>query len=483
MNSVQRVAKNSLAPIATQLINKAADAAFAVYVLRVLGPDGAGRYEFAVVTWLLVKTISDFGLAVLATREVARRPALAGLWLGGGVTLRLLVLLGLLPVVLIGLGAYLAGGGLAGEAALAVLLLVLSIVPAAPGDAATAIFHARERMEVPALVTMLSTALKILLAGLALAAGGGVVGLAAAALLVNLLSSLVLWRLVRPLAPAPRWWPGRALLGGWLVAAWPLLLNNLLLSLFFRLDIFVIQSARGEVELGLYGAAYKFINLTLIVPPYLTLALFPRLARQAEHDPLALRATLRQASSSLLILGLPAAVATTALADSLIWLLAGPAFLPGAADALRWLIWFLPFSYVNGLVQYGLIALDRQRTLTLAFAVTALFNLAANLVLVPRLGYLAAAGVTVASEVVLMVPLLLATRAALGPLHLLGVAWRPLLAAAVMAAVVAAAGGLGWWAAVPLGGLAYLAVLWLCGAWGVEERRLARALLGRGQPS
>jgi O-antigen/teichoic acid export membrane protein len=273
------------------------------------------------------------------------------------------------------------------------------------------------------------------------------------------------------------------LLGGWLVTAWPLLLNNLLLSLFFRLDIYIIQSARGEVELGLYGAAYKFINLTLIVPPYLTLALFPRLARQAERDPLALRATLRQASGYLLMLALPAAVATTALADSFIWLLAGSAFLPGAADALRLLIWFMPFSYVNGLIQYGLIALDRQRTLTLAFAVTVAFNLVANLALVPRLGYLAAGAITVASEVVLMIPLVLATRAALGPLGLASVAWRPLVATAAMAGVVLLAGGLGSWPAVLLGGLVYLIALLACGAWGAEERRLARALLGRtGSP-
>jgi O-antigen/teichoic acid export membrane protein len=213
------------------------------------------------------------------------------------------------------------------------------------------------------------------------------------------------------------------------------------------------------------------------------MALFPRLARQAERDPAALRRTLRQALGYLLTLALPAAVATTALADWLIWLLAGPAFLPEAATALRVLIWFLPFSYLNGLLQFGLIALDRQRAITGAFAATTLFNLVANLLLVPTYGYLGAAAVTVASEVVLLVPLVLVARRALGSLGLPAVTWRPLVAGAGMVAVVLAANGLGAWPAVLLGGLAYLAVLLALGAWGEEERRLARALLARRRPA
>src|SRR3712207_6608330 len=99
MNSVQRFARNSLIPNAAQLVNKLADLAFALLVYRLLGPRGTGDYEFAIITWLYVKTISDFGLGVLATREVARDPSTAGRWLGAGTTLRLLTLLALLPLV------------------------------------------------------------------------------------------------------------------------------------------------------------------------------------------------------------------------------------------------------------------------------------------------------------------------------------------------------------------------------------------------
>lgn len=478
MSSARLIAKNSLVPIAAQLVNKLADLGFAVAAYRLLGPEGIGRYEIAIVMWLYVKTISDFGLGVLAAREVARAPETAGRWLGAGTTLRLLILLALLPLVAALLAGYAAAGRLPADLLLAVVLLVLSIAPAAPADAATAIFNARERMVTPALLTVVGTALKLLIGGLALLLGAGIVGLAATAVLVNCATALILWRLVRPSTTAPEWWPGAGAARAWLLVAWPLLLNNLLASLFFRIDTYVLWFARSDAELGLYSAAYKFINFSLIVPPYLTMALFPRLARQAEHDPAALRRTLRLALGYLVTLALAGALATTALAEPLIWLVGGADYLPGAAEALRALIWFLPFSYVNGLLQYALIALNRQRAITAGFGLTLAFNLAANLLLVPRFGYLAAAAVTVASEVVLLIPLLAITRRTLGPLQLGSLLWRPVAAAAAMGLVLVLASGLGPWTATLLALTAYAVTLLALGAWGEEEQRLARALLG-----
>ena len=70
----------------------------------------------------------------------------------------------------------------------------------------------------------------------------------------------------------------------------------------------------------------------------------------------------------LLALAFPIAVGTTLLAEPIILILAGPGYLPESAWALQILIWYLPISFVNGLLQYVLIAVNRQRTLSVAFA-------------------------------------------------------------------------------------------------------------------
>ena len=69
---VRRVVRNSAIPIASQLLIRVVDLLVAIVLLRLLGPEGNGQYALAVIVWLYAKTISDFGLSLLTTREIAR---------------------------------------------------------------------------------------------------------------------------------------------------------------------------------------------------------------------------------------------------------------------------------------------------------------------------------------------------------------------------------------------------------------------------
>jgi O-antigen/teichoic acid export membrane protein len=114
-------------------------------------------------------------------------------------------------------------------------------------------------------------------------------------------------------------------------------------------------------------------------------------------------------------------------------------YLPYSAVALQILIFFLPFSFVNGVTQYVLIALDRQRLITGAFALTLVFNVAANLAFVPLLGINGAAIVTVLSEIVLLVPFAIWIRRELaltGERITPGTGWKPLVAGVVTGALM-----------------------------------------------
>ncbi len=485
-DAVRRIARNSAVPLAAQLVNKAVDLGFALVVLRALGPAGNGRYEWAVLIWLYTKTFTDFGLATLTTRDVDLHRDRAGEYLGLTVLLRLALWVAAAPVV----GAYALANwrwfGVAPDGAIAVALLLLSIVPDAYSDAVNSICNAWERMVEPALLTVLKNGLKVGIGLALLAAGWGVAGLAATALLTNLLTAGLFILLLRRLGVRAIWTLRGARARGLLAEAWPLLLNNLLAGLFFSVDALVLGPARGDRGLGVYRAPYKFLNLLLLVPQYVTLALFPHLARRAATGAGALAATCALALKLLLILALPVCVATTFVAPDLMRALGGAGYLPEAGAALRLLIWFLPLSYANGLLQYVLIAARQQRSLTRAFALTFGFNLGANLLLTPRFGFVAASLITVASEVVLLVPILLALRRHVGPLPAAAIVLPPLAAAGAMAAVaqavwtgLAALPAPAPWIAVAAGGSVYLLVLVATRGIGEGERELALRLLGR----
>ena len=216
-----------------------------------------------------------------------------------------------------------------------------------------------------------------------------------------------------------------------------------------------------------------------MIPASFVIALFPLLSRYAQDDRRQLARLSETGLKVLLILAFPIAVGTTLLAEPIIVVLAGPGYLPESARALQVLIWYLPISFVNGLLQYVLIAVDRQRTLSVAFAVGVVFNVAANLLLIPTYGYLAAAVVTVASEVVLLAPFLWVALREVGSLAVLGVAWRPALAALAMGVPVWLLADWSWPLAVVAGALVYGAGLLALRAVGAEERAELRSLLRR----
>ncbi|GAC1557858.1 MAG: flippase [Herpetosiphon sp.] len=484
----RRIVRNSAGPLLIQLFVRAIDLALVKLLFVVLGPSDFGAYNLAgLLVTLYLATLAEWGLGVWLTREVALDPSIASRAFGTAVVLRWLLAVLAVPVaVAISLSyallqhAGLITNALSHQTLLLIAFLLPSLIPAAFAGATTALFVAHEQPTTIALANLFNNSLATLLQVMLLLLGFGVLGVAAAASISTLLNAgLFAWLLHRSFG-----WPGlawdRALALNMLRQSFPLMVNGLLVGVFFTFDRFIIQGARfgGEEAVAAYSAAYKYATLALVLPPIVINALFPLFARQARHDRAALTRGYRQTVRWLLLPALPLATVIAIWAPQAIRIVAEAAYVPAGAPALTLLIWFVPWSYINGVAQYVLIALGRQSTITWAFAVTALFNLLANLVLVPLWGINGAAVVTVLSEMVLFVPFQVVLRRELGPLHLVQVVWRTCVSALC-------AGGVGymfrdWGFAALLGGaLVYAGLLWLLRAFTAADRTLLARILGK----
>jgi O-antigen/teichoic acid export membrane protein len=481
--SVQRLAQNSLAPMSLSLLNKAIDTAFAMLMLRVLGPEGAGKYAFAIVVIGYFDILTNFGLNTLLTREVARDRTQANRYLSNTAILRL---------ILCGVGAGLLGlfvlawrraFALPWDTVQALLLLGLALIPSNLSAALSSLFNAWERMEYPALVTTVTTVLKVSLGALALMVGWSFVGLAGVSVVVNLITLGILLWLVRTHLLKPRVEFDRALGREILRESYPLMLNHLLATLFFRMDITLLQPMQGDLVVGWYTTAYKFIDGLLIVPSTFTIALFPIMSRFAASARDSLIRAYFLSIRYLAVLSLPAALLTTVYAREVILLFGGSRYLPHAATALRLLIWFFPISCVNQVTQYVLIAIQQQRFLTRAFLIGVAFNLTTNLIFIPRYGYRASAVITPLSELVLLVSFYGCVRRHLTSVPWARFFWRPALATAAMGLLLAGLRQrLSMIVVIPLVTLAYALLLVAMGTFGAEDREIWQQLLpGRGR--
>ncbi len=487
-STARRVAKNSIAPMALNLINRGIDLIFAAFYLRVLGPADVGKYAFAIVIFGWFEIITNYGLNTLLTRDVSRDRQHANRYLVNTTILRLLLGLVAIPALAILLGSrQLLPNPLTADTLWAIALLVLAQAPATISTGLTALFYVYEKAEYPAAVATISTIIKVTLGTVALILGWGFVGLAGVSIVVNLVTLGVLAVLVVQLFFRPQWEMDWGLQRSAVRESFPLMLNHLLATLFFKVDVPMLETirnqqeaGRGNREVGWYNTAYKFVDAYNVIPSFFTFALFPVMSRQAKEDRAALTRSYALAVKLLVAVALPLAVVTTFIAPILVGALGGQKFLPFGAIALAIMVWSIPFGWINSVTNYLLIALDQQRGLTRAFAVALAFNVICNLIFIPLYGFQAAAVITIASEIFEGAAFYWYLRKSLGPLPLFGWLWRLWISAAAMVGVT-----YGLWGVQPL--LALIAGLgvYLVGVVGLraftadEQSTLAEILPSR----
>jgi O-antigen/teichoic acid export membrane protein len=479
-SDARRVAKNSLAPIVLQLANKVIETAFAALMLRILGPDAAGKYYFAVIIWGWLDIFTTFGLNILLQREVAKDRTLGNQYLTNTTILRLILIVVAVPLLAVFIGARQFTRPLADDTIAALVLLAVGLLPGSLANGLTAVFNAFEKMEYPAAITTVTTVLKVVLGTLVLLLGLGFVGLAGLSIVINVITAAILLYLLIRHCFRPRLELDSSLQRSMFALSWPLMLNNLISFSFFKIDVFLLEHMRGTAVVGLYSVAYKFLDALQILPASFTIAVFPIMSRYAASAKDSLMRAYLLSVRLLVIVALPIAIITTALAEPLVYLLGGSQYLPDSRIALQLMIWSIPIGFINSVTHYVLIALNQQRFLTKAFAIGLAFTFVANRVFIPIYSYQASALIHLFSELALFLPFYYCLRKHLAPVPWVRLLWRPALAAALMGGLMVLLRDVSLLLTVPLGGLIYLLALILLRTFSQEEVALFKSLLSFG---
>ncbi|MGA9348482.1 MAG: oligosaccharide flippase family protein [Anaerolineae bacterium] len=480
-SDARRVAKNSLAPMVLQLANKAIETAFAALMLRILGPDAAGKYYFAVTIWVWFDIFTTFGLNILLQREVAKDRALGNQYLANTTILRLILIAIAAPLLCVFIGARQLTRPLAGDTIAALVLLAVGLLPGSLANGFTAVFNAFERMEYPAAITTVTTVLKVVLGTLVLLLGLGFIGLAGLSIVINVITAAILLYLLIRHCFRPRLELDSSLQRRMFDLSWPLMLNNLISFSFFKIiDVVLLEYMRGTAVVGLYSVAYKFLDALQILPASFTIAIFPIMSRYAASAKDSLMRAYLLSVRLLVIVALPTAIVTTVLAEPLVYLLGGSQYLPDSRIALQLMIWSIPVGFINSVTHYVLIALNQQRFLTKAFAIGLAFTFVANVVFIPIYSYRASALIHLFSELALFLPFYYCLRRHLAPVPWGRLLWRPALAATLMGGLLGLLRDVSLLLTVPLSGLIYLLALILLGTFSEEEITLFKSLLSFG---
>jgi O-antigen/teichoic acid export membrane protein len=479
MSGIRVPRARAAADVAIQVLGRALNLVPGIVVIvlltRALGDDGFGSWSTALAIVQIATPFGDFGLEQVAVRKASAAREEERHWIGALITLRLAFAL---PVAIVTAVVQLVVADNSEMAATGLLLTGTLLL--APLSMTRVAFQTRVRNDLTILVLTVNSILWTAAVVAIAASDGGMVWFAAAFLGSAVASVGVgVWlgsRLSRPrLRGSRRLWRELARIGV------PIGVAGLVVTAYVKLDQVMLFALASAEDAGLYGAVYRFLDQAQFLPAALMTTLFPIMASSWPGDPERVRRIGRLIADYLAIVSLPALGFTLVASEPVVRLLFGEDFLR-AADALPILMGafvVICFGYLAGNL---VVVLELQRIFLRNALVALAFNVVLNLILIPPYGFVAAAWVTLATEVLVTA---LTLGAVLRRLELRLRLRRMLLAtvaAALMTAAVAGLQALG----APLGVLlaaaavTYPAAVLLVGAVRPAEVRQLLQLRGGG---
>ena len=462
--SIRKILRGTAWLTATSTLSKILLLFFFVFLANRLGKENLGRFAFLLDSAFIVFICTDLGLGYLLVQKVSRHRSATSDLFAGFLGLRLMMVA---PFVLLyALFLYFYGQGTDWRAAqaLAISYLVLQCF----WDLFRSVIRGRERMDQEALSTLIERLVYMGIGVLALSLGfrlNAMMLIAQGSILVSF--ALIAYWIVRGGTPIrihfiPSQWPPL------LRETLPFGLGALCIIALYREDTLMLNWLRGDAETGIYQAAFRLMEGTLLVPQAVALAAYPTFSRLF-HQKEAIRPSAEKLQRWLLVLCLPMMVGGILLTPKVFEFFQSD-FIP-SVGVLQILLLALPALYLNYLVGTLLRSVDRQIYNLYSAAAALAVNFALNLALIPALGAKGAATATVLTQLVYFLLMYFFLRRTLGGLRLKNYFPLLLLCSAAVGLVVYPLRDAPLYVSVPLGAAVFAAAAFLTRLVSREEIR------------
>jgi O-antigen/teichoic acid export membrane protein len=186
-----------------------------------------------------------------------------------------------------------------------------------------------------------------------------------------------------------------------LAAATPLGITSLFTIVNLRIGTVILEHYRNAVEVGLFGAAQRLITPLVYIVTTLQAAVMPILARRVIEENDAVRIALRWLLRWIAVTALVLVIVFEAFGRQLVSGVFGSAYLPAVA-VLSVLIVSLPLTFLINIASLSLFLSRRYQYFTVAWGVSSVVTVLANLLLVPGYGALGVAYGVILSEAMLL---------------------------------------------------------------------------------
>lgn len=385
MATIQRIAKNSGVIIFNYIAETSINLIIAISLAKYFGQSGFGKLSFLGTFFFFLGSADSLWIKPVLVREVVRDKGNAGRLIGNGLIIRSLLSVAIIILFWITVWVVNCPADIVKLAIFTSIGLLLSSIVSSYGT----IFQVNLKMEYFVGSNLLSRVLTLIIVYMVIFSKANLFHY----YVLALIPSIILVFLVKH-------YSGRFIKLNFDIdfelwrkifrESWPLGLTSIFIFTYHRIDQVMLFHMKGADSVGSYSVAVKLAESFNIIPIALMVPLLPLMSKYFTTSKENFEKIYQLSFKYLLLFIVPVAVSMTIFSSSIISFLYGKQFL-SSSPVLSILIWAEVFVFMGVVNNTILIATNRQIIDPLFTGTSALVNIALNLILIPRYGFVGAA--------------------------------------------------------------------------------------------
>lgn len=391
-----KIAYNTIIQIISKTVATVLGLVSVAIMTRYLGKIGFGEYTTIMTFLSFFGIVADLGLTLVTVQMISRPGVNENKIINNLFTLRFfsaLIFLSLAPLtVLFFPYSPLIKIGIA--------LTTFSFLFTALNQILVGIFQKNLRMDKVSIAEVVSRIFLIVFIILAARSNFGLVGMLLATIISGAISFILHFYYARRYVKI-KFEFDKIIWKEILLKSWPLAITIFFNLIYLKADILILSIIKSQAEVGVYGAAYKVIDVLATLPFMFAGIILPILTFSWEGaDKARFKSVLQKSFDFMIILAVPMVVGTQFLGDRIMTLVAGEEF-SDSGPILRILILAAGIIFLSCILSHAIIAMDKQKKLIGIYIFTSLTSLLGYFIFIPKYSYFGAAWVTIYSEAVI----------------------------------------------------------------------------------
>ena len=398
MSLQTKIAHNTIIHLVGKVIGLLLGVLSIVILTRYLGQTGFGYYSTIVAYLLFWGILVDFGLTLTNVQMISDETFEFNKTVNNIMSLRVILSLAFLVFAPILIWAF----PYPVEIKFGVSLMVVAYVGTTIVQTLTGVFQKKLQMWKVTIAEVVGKVVMISALGLFAYQGRSLYWLFGAISLEGVFAVIVLFLFSRQLVK----WKFEIDLTLWKAIfkrTWPIALSISFNLIYLKMDTIILSLTRTQAEVGVYGAAYRIVDVLTMLPAVFMGVVLPVITVYfAQKKFKELKNILQMSFDTLMTFALPIFFGTMLVGTQLMVLIAGADFVE-SGTILKVLVIASLAIFATSLFGYAVVGVRKQKSMMFGYLTAAIITFIGYLIFIPKFGYWGAAWMTVFSELVILV--------------------------------------------------------------------------------